>query len=118
MKEVIAVVDIGKTNKKILFFDNQFEMVSSVSTRFDEIQDEDGFACDDIVAIEKWLKEEIKKVQALGKYKLKAINFSTHGASLIYLNKGVILLPSLFKYIKLAPCVEKFIAFNLYLPRA
>ncbi|ANW96391.1 hypothetical protein AXE80_08915 [Wenyingzhuangia fucanilytica] len=100
MKSVIAVIDIGKTNKKILLFDETFEMVSSHSTRFDEVLDEDGYPCDNIVAIENWIKEEIRLVQTQGLYKLKAINFSTHGASLIYLNKEGKRIAPLYNYLK------------------
>lgn len=100
MKNVIAVIDIGKTNKKILLFDETFEMVSSHSTRFDEVLDDDGYPCDNIVAIENWIHEEIRLVQTQGLYKLKAINFSTHGASLIYLNKQGKRIAPLYNYLK------------------
>ena len=59
MKKVIAVIDIGKTNKKIFLFDDNFEVVSQNSIQFDEIIDDDGFPCDDIVAIENWIKNQI-----------------------------------------------------------
>jgi len=100
MKNVIAVIDIGKTNKKILLFDETFEMVSSHSTRFDEVLDDDGYPCDNIVAIENWIKKEIKLVQTQGLYNLKAINFSTHGASLVYLNKEGKRIAPLYNYLK------------------
>ena len=61
MINVIAVIDIGKTNKKILLFDENFEDVYQNSTRFDEVSDEDGYPCDDIVSIEKWIKSESNK---------------------------------------------------------
>lgn len=100
MKNVIAVIDIGKTNKKILLFDETFEMVSSHSTRFDEVLDDDGYPCDNIVAIENWIKEEIRLVQTEGLYHLKAINFSTHGASIVYLNKEGKRIAPLYNYLK------------------
>ena len=43
MKEVIAIFDIGKTNKKLLLFDQSFQLVSQEEQHFDEIADEDGF---------------------------------------------------------------------------
>jgi hypothetical protein len=39
---VIAVFDIGKTNKKVFLFSEQYEIVFEQSTQFDEITDEDG----------------------------------------------------------------------------
>ena len=43
MKEIIAVFDIGKTNKKIFLFDKNFNIVFENSVRFEEIVDDDGF---------------------------------------------------------------------------
>lgn len=100
MKNVIAVIDIGKTNKKVFLFDEKFEVCSENSTKFDEIVDEDGFPCDDLQAIENWLLKEIEKIQNNPYYSLKAINFSTHGASLIYLDKKGNRIAPLYNYLK------------------
>jgi sugar (pentulose or hexulose) kinase len=100
MKNVIAVIDIGKTNKKIFLFDDKLEICFQNSTQFKEIVDEDGFPCDDLQAIEKWILEEIKKVQNHTSYNLKAINFSTHGASLVYLDKQGKRIAPLYNYLK------------------
>jgi len=100
MKEVIAVFDIGKTNKKILLFDKDFQVVYENSKRFKEIVDDDNYPCDDIVAIEKWIKDQIKTVQENDSFKLKAINFSTHGATLMYLDKSGKKVTPLYNYLK------------------
>ena len=100
MMNVIAVIDIGKTNKKILLFDAYFELIYRNATRFDEVSDEDGYPCDDIVSIENWIQSEIKRIQAEGKYAIKAINFSTHGASLIYLDADGNRITPLYNYLK------------------
>ena len=62
MKNVIAVIDIGKTNKKIFLFDEKLEVVSVKKVQFEEIKDEDGFPCDDIEAIERWILDEIDRI--------------------------------------------------------
>ena len=100
MMNVIAVIDIGKTNKKILLFDENFEDVYQNSTQFDEVSDEDGYPCDDIESIENWIKSEIIRIQSEGEYAIKAINFSTHGASLIYLDKNGERITPLYNYLK------------------
>ncbi|WP_158850788.1 FGGY family carbohydrate kinase [Algibacter sp. L1A34] len=100
MKKVIAVIDIGKTNKKIFLFDETFKVVSQNAIQFKEIKDDDGFCCDDIESIENWIQNEIKKIQDQGIYKIKAINFSTHGASLVYLNKEGKRIAPLYNYLK------------------
>jgi len=98
--KVIAIIDIGKTNKKILLFDESFEVVYQNSTRFDEVSDEDNYPCDDIESIENWIQNEIKRIQEEGKYVIKAINFSTHGASLIYLDEHGERITPLYNYLK------------------
>lgn len=100
MKKVIAVFDIGKTNKKILLFDENFQIVFENSTKFDEILDDDGYPCDNIEAIEKWIKTEILTIQKLGNYRIKAINFTTHGATVIYLDKEGKRITPLYNYLK------------------
>jgi sugar (pentulose or hexulose) kinase len=61
MKEkVIAIFDVGKTNKKVLLFDYNLNIVSEIEEKFAEIKDDDGFECDDIERIEKWIIEMIK----------------------------------------------------------
>lgn len=100
MKEVIAVFDIGKTNKKIFLFDKNFNIVFENSVRFEEIVDDDNFPCDDIEAIEKWIKDQIKTVLENINFKLKAINFSTHGATVVYLDKSGKKITPLYNYLK------------------
>ncbi|WP_229720544.1 FGGY family carbohydrate kinase [Winogradskyella helgolandensis] len=100
MVNVIAVIDIGKTNKKILLFNEEFDVVYRNATRFDEVSDEDGYPCDDIESIENWIQNEIKRIQAEGEYGIKAINFSTHGASLIYLDAQGQRITPLYNYLK------------------
>ncbi len=100
MKKVIAVLDIGKTNKKILLFDESFQVVFQKYRQFDEVKDDDGFPCDDLDAIEDWILSEIKNIQAEGNYSIKAINFSTHGASLVYLDEKGKRSAPLYNYLK------------------
>ena len=90
-KDVIAVFDIGKTNKKILLFDEQLQVVYEKEQKFPEIKDDDGFECDDIDALEKWMFETLERLLLDRVYTLKALNFTTYGATLAYLDsKGVL----------------------------
>jgi len=101
--DVIAIFDIGKTNKKILLFDQNLSVVYQEEVRFDEITDDDGFMGDDIVLLENWVKSTLLKFTGIDKYNIKAVNFSTYGASLIYLdNEGKRLTP-LYNYLKNMP---------------
>ena len=56
------IFDIGKTNKKCFVFDENYQEIWKEYARFDEIQDEDGFPCDDINAIQKWVIKTAKKL--------------------------------------------------------
>jgi len=112
MKEpVIAIFDIGKTNKKLLLFDEKLSVVSESEQRFPETTDEDGFECDDIELIEEWIRESIIKLIHSEKYDLKAVNFCTYGATLAYLDENGKRLTPIYNYLK---PMEERIAENLY----
>ncbi len=106
MKEpVIAIFDIGKTNKKLILFNDDLKVVSESEQKFAEILDDDGFECDDIDLIEKWIKESIIKLVHSDKWDLKAVNFTTYGATLVYLDAGGKRLTAVYNYLK--PISEK-----------
>ena len=48
---VIAIFDIGKTNKKLLLFNEDYKIVYEKSARFIETTDEDGFPCENVDAL-------------------------------------------------------------------
>ena len=101
MKEkVIAIFDVGKTNKKILLFDYDLNILSEIEEKFDEITDDDGFECDDIEKIEKWIKDSIKNLIHSEKYDLSAVNFTTYGATVAYLNKKGKRITPVYNYLK------------------
>jgi sugar (pentulose or hexulose) kinase len=102
-KDVIAIFDIGKTNKKILLFDSGLKLVFQTEEKFAEITDEDGVSCDDITKIETWMIQSVSEFQAGSEFNLKAINFATYGASLAYLDaKGERVTP-IYNYLKSMP---------------
>ncbi|MEM8900960.1 MAG: hypothetical protein AAGC85_22790, partial [Bacteroidota bacterium] len=61
MRKVGAIFDIGKTNKKFFLFDVNYQEVYGKIERFEEIEDEDGFHCDDLPAITKWMLETLEE---------------------------------------------------------
>ena len=52
---VILIFDIGKTNKKLLLFDEAYNMVYESIVQFQEIKDEDGFEGEDIIKLKELL---------------------------------------------------------------
>jgi sugar (pentulose or hexulose) kinase len=104
-EEVIAIFDIGKTNKKILLFNNDLKVVSETEQEFAGILDDDGFECDDIELIERWIKETIISLVHSDKYDLTAVNFTTYGATVLYLDEYGNRVTPVYNYLK--PIDEK-----------
>lgn len=104
---VHAVFDIGKTNKKLFLFDDQGEIVWKTSTSFPTTEDEDGFISDDLSAIENWMKETMAHLMdpetGTAAWKIKSVNFSGYGASLVYLDENGDRLPLFINYLKPFP---------------
>lgn len=97
---VIAIFDIGKTNKKLFLFNEQYQIVFEQQQPFEEIVDEDGFACEDVIALSNWIKQSLKQIITMPDITLKAINFSTYGASFVYLNNSGNIIAPLYNYLK------------------
>lgn len=100
MEKVIAVFDIGKTNKKLLLFNHKLEVVFQHEEKFPTTVDEDGFECDDIEMIERWMKAVIDEMVSDDKYILMGINFSTYGASLAFVDGDNRRLTPIYNYLK------------------
>ncbi len=102
-QKVTAIFDIGKTNKKFFLFDADYQEVYREYTRFDEIEDEDGFPTENLSELKKWLIERLDRILNEGKFDVKAINFSTYGASLVHLDKNGKILTPMYNYTKPIP---------------
>jgi L-fuculokinase len=97
---VVAIFDIGKTNKKVFLFDENYKIVWEKSINLDETVDEDGFPCENIEVLKNWILERLSEIKNLKDYVLKAINFSTYGASFVYIDKEGNILTPLYNYLK------------------
>lgn len=103
MKKVTAVFDIGKTNKKFFLFDKNFKEVHKEYTSFDEIEDEDGHSTENLLELQKWLKAVFNRIIEAKEFDVKAINFSTYGASFVHIDKNGKPLTPLYNYTKQLP---------------
>jgi sugar (pentulose or hexulose) kinase len=101
--QVIAVFDIGKTNKKFLLFDEHFEVVHAEETRFDETVDEDGFPCEDLPKLSVWLLSTFQKAFNNPAYRISALNLSAYGASLVHIGENSKPVAPLYNYLKPFP---------------
>jgi L-fuculokinase len=109
--KVTAIFDIGKTNKKFFLFDENSNEVYQEYMQSSEIKDDDGFECDDLYAIECWIKNTCHSVLKNKNFELKAINFSTYGATMVHLDESFKPVTHLYSYTKPYPSqlIELFI---------
>ena len=117
MKKVTAVFDIGKTNKKFFLFDKNFKEVHKEYTSFEEIKDEDGHPTENLPELQKWLKTVFNRILKAKEFDVKAINFSTYGASLVHIDEHGNPLTPLYNYTKPLPENIATTFFEEYGPR-
>jgi sugar (pentulose or hexulose) kinase len=103
MKDVILVFDIGKTNKKVLLFNDKLKVEVEEEIKIQETVDEDGFPCDDIEKLEAWIDNMLEKFLTHKAYRVKAVNFATYGATLMHLDKAKNRLTPVYNYLKPFP---------------
>ena len=100
---VKVIFDIGKTNKKCFLFDENYREVYQEVTQFKELEDEDGFPCDDLMGITNWINSTFKKVLHDPKYQVEVVNFSGYGASFVHLDENGQPIAPLYNYLKPFP---------------
>ena len=100
---VIAIFDVGKTNKKLFLFDRHYKIVYEKSARFIETIDEDGDACENLESLRLNVFDSLREVFRMKEFSVRAINFSTYGASLVYLDENGSPLTPLYNYLKKYP---------------
>jgi L-fuculokinase len=99
----ILIFDIGKTAKKVLLFDRQFNVLEERSEIFAEIRDDDGFPADDLARVSLWMKDQYRHYLGHPKYNITHCNVSGYGASLVNLDAGGELLLPFYNYLKPFP---------------
>jgi sugar (pentulose or hexulose) kinase len=100
---VIVVFDVGKTNKKIFLFDENYKIVFERSARFIETYDEDGDPCENLESLRLSIFDSLREVLKRKEFQIKAINFSTYGASFVYIDEYGKPLAPLYNYLKAYP---------------
>lgn len=111
---VIAVFDVGKTNKKLLLFDEQYRVVLEQTARLPEIKDEDDFPCEDVEALHRWVRQTFAVLLARRDVAVKAVNFTAYGASFVYLDEQGKVLAPLYNYLKPYPASLQRQFFDTY----
>ncbi|MEK6548065.1 MAG: FGGY-family carbohydrate kinase [Bacteroidota bacterium] len=98
--QVIAVFDIGKTNKKVFLWSTAFDIVFEKQQTFAEISDEDGFACEDLSALQQWVVSTFAALCQMPEFEIIGLNFSAYGASFVYVNMAGDPVAPLYNYLK------------------
>lgn len=109
---VVAIFDVGKTNKKLFLFNEQYQIVFERSARFLETTDEDGDPCENLESLRLSVFDSLHEVFRKGEFEIKAINFTSYGASFVYIDKDGRPLTPLYNYLKEYPkkLLESFYA--------
>jgi len=89
----IAVLDVGKTNKKILVYNANLELIEIKSKKFDE-KSANGINFDDVEGLWQWTLETLRAISSL--YNIKVISVSTHGATFVTVDEqGNMVVPEI-----------------------
>ncbi len=74
----VAVIDIGKTNKKIHIYDETLELVDSRSRSFESVE-RDGIPWVASEEVEEWLLDNLSSLAS--RYQIGLVSIATHGAT-------------------------------------
>ncbi|PKK36989.1 carbohydrate kinase [Siphonobacter sp. SORGH_AS_0500] len=99
----VAIFDIGKTNKKLLVFNQDYQIVYQKQTPFEEIPDDDGFHGDDLQLLTNWMIDSLAELLNEGRFTIKALNFSAYGASFVHVDAEGKPVTPLYNYLKTFP---------------
>jgi sugar (pentulose or hexulose) kinase len=100
---VIAIFDVGKTNKKLFLFDEHYRIVYEKTLQFTETVDEDGDACENLEALTAWGRDSLKELSEIQQFDIKALNFSAYGASFVHIDEAGKPVAPLYNYLKPFP---------------
>jgi sugar (pentulose or hexulose) kinase len=100
---VIAIFDVGKTNKKLLLFDLHYRVCWEESVQLRETEDEDGYPCEDVSVLTTWVREQAAHVLGDPRWEVRAINFAAYGASFVLVDRDGRVIAPLYNYLKPYP---------------
>ncbi len=83
---MIAILDIGKTNKKCFVFDEDYRIVFEKTTQLPETTDEDGDPCEDVDMLMEWVLATVWEVLSDARFQIRAINCTAYGASWVHVS--------------------------------
>ena len=100
---MIAVFDIGKTNKKCFIFNEDYHIVFEKTNQLTETIDEDGEVCENLDLLKNWILATVRETLHDPRFQIRAINVTTYGASLVHLDEDGQILTPLYNYLRPFP---------------
>jgi sugar (pentulose or hexulose) kinase len=100
---VIAIFDVGKTNKKLFCFDEFYKILYEGQVHIPEITDEVGDPCEDLEKLTQWILNSTESILLNPGFEIRAVNFCSYGASFVHLDKNGKPLTPLYNYLKPYP---------------
>ena len=89
---LVAVIDIGKTNKKVALFDERLQQVAHVQAPFPAVLDSNGVLVEQTAQIWAWLKQQLAALYR--QHPFTALSITTHGAAWAALDgRGELAIP-------------------------
>jgi len=85
MSQLVAVIDLGKTNKKIVLFDRKLQVIAARQANFSAKMGPDGILVEQIEAIWLWLTRELQALYRT--HRFHALSVTTHGATFAALDQ-------------------------------
>ena len=102
-ESVTLIFDIGKTTKKALIFDKAFHVREEKTETFREIEDDDGFAAEDLDRVSDWVTGTFQEYIHHPSYQITHCNISAYGASLVHLDAHGDRIKPFYNYLKTFP---------------
>ncbi|OGX84010.1 FGGY-family carbohydrate kinase [Hymenobacter coccineus] len=102
-KPVYAIFDVGKTNKKILLFGEDHQLLEERQHVCLETVDDDGFPCETLERLSHWVLSNWHELRHHPNYLLKGVNFTAYGASFVHLGANGQPVAPLYNYLKPLP---------------
>jgi L-fuculokinase len=111
---VIAIFDVGKTNKKLFLLDDQYRIVWEKSRTLEQTTDDDGDPCEDLQQLTDWIYSCEAMLSDLVDFEIRAVNFTAYGASLVHVGEGEWPVAPLYNYLKPYPAALKEKLYDSY----
>ncbi|MBC7848337.1 MAG: carbohydrate kinase [Chitinophagaceae bacterium] len=111
---VIAIFDIGKTNKKLFLFDEEYNVVFEKSVRLKETVDGDGESAEDVDALKKFVLDSLREINSNDSFAVRAVNVSAYGASFVLIDNNGDAIAPVYNYLKSYPTTLADAFYNKY----